>query len=196
MATKGGRTRERILDAVRELLATQSYENLSIAAITRRAELTRPAFYFHFSSKGAAVAGLLEDLLDEFVAVAAAWYDHPGDDASAGVVEALEATVELWRANAHLIDALIRATTVDAEASALVGQWTDGLGARAADRLRRDIGGRLPADGPSVTALSTFMVGAMFDAMRRDVRDVLAGARPDPEVLTTLVFVWRRVLSD
>lgn len=195
VTSKGARTRRRILDVVVELLETQSYDAMSIAEITRRAEITRPGFYFHFATKGAAVAGVLEELLDEFVGVAAAWYEHPGDDPTAGVVEALEATIALWRSHVRLLDAMTRASAADPEAASLVASWTDGLTARAADRLRRDIADDLPPGGPSVEALAAFMVAATVDAMRRDVRSLADTGRPVPEVLETLAHVWTGVLS-
>lgn len=194
VTNKGARTRRRILDVVVELLETRSYDAMSIAEITRRAEITRPGFYFHFASKGAAVAGVLEELLEEFVTVAAAWYEHPGDDPLAGVEEALGATIDLWRSHAPLMDAVLRAAATDDEASELVGAWVDGLDGRAAGRLRRDVGARLPPTGPSIDSLAAFMVGATVDAMRRDVRSIVDTGEPTPEVLETLTYVWTSVI--
>lgn len=195
MTTKGERTRRRILDVVVHLLETRSFEEVSIAEITRRAEVTRPAFYFHFATKGAAVAAVLEDLLEEFVAVAAAWYERPGTDPGAGVAEALEATVALWREHARLMDAILRAASTDAEAAQLVDAWVAHLAARAADRMRRDLGDRLPAAGPSVEALAELMVGATVEAMRRDVRRLVATGERTGGVARTLAFVWSRVVA-
>jgi AcrR family transcriptional regulator len=193
--TKGDRTRRRILDVVVELLETQSYDRMSVEEVTRRAEITRPAFYFHFGSLGAAVAGVLEELLEEFVTVAAAWYEHSGDEPLAGVTEVLEATIALWRSHARLMDAMTRATAVDDEAAELVARWVGGLIIRAAERLRRDLAERLPAEGPSPDALAAFMVGATFDAMRRDVRAIVTTGTPDEETLVTLTYVWTKVLA-
>lgn len=193
--TKGERTRRRILAVVVELLEELSFADVSIAEITRRAEVTRPAFYFHFPTKGAAVAVVLEELLEEFVEVAAAWYEHPGADPGAGVAEALEATVGLWRGNARLMDAIVRAAVADEEAAQLVAAWEEQLTERATDRLRRDIGGALPRSGPSVDALARLLVGATFDAMRRDVRAIVETGRPLPEVPEALAHVWLSVVA-
>lgn len=195
VTTKGERTRRRILDVVVELLEESSFADVTIAEITRRAEVTRPAFYFHFPTKGAVVAAVLEDLLHEFVAVAAAWYEHSDADPAAGVAEALEATVGLWRANARVMDAMVRAAAVDAEAAQLVGAWEADLTDRATDRLRRDIGARLPAAGPSVEALARLLVGATFDAMRRDVRGIAETGEPTPEIAAALAHVWLCVVG-
>lgn len=177
------------------LLETRSFGEISIAEITRRAEVTRPAFYFHFPTKGAVVAAVLEDLLDEYVGVAAAWYEHPGDDPASGVAEALAATVDLWRANARLMDAMVRAAAVDEEAAQLVGAWEAHLTERATDRLRRDLGPRLASGSPSVESLAQLLVGATFDAMRRDVRSIVGSGEPRPEVAAALAHVWLRVVT-
>ena len=195
MTSKGARTRRRILDVVVDLLETQSYDAMSVAEITRRTDITRPAFYFHFATKGAAVAGVLEELLEQFVTVAAAWYEHPGDDPLAGVEEALGATIDLWRAHARLMDAVLRAAATDDEAAEIVGAWVEGLCERAGERLRRDVGTRLATNGPSVESLAAFMVGATLDAMRRDVGTIVERGRPAPEVRETLVYVWSRVIA-
>lgn len=195
MLTKGDRTRRRILEVVVDLLESQSYEQISVAEITRRAEVTRPAFYFHFASKGAVLAAALDELREEFIAVATAWYDHVGGDPQAGIPEALEATIALWRSHARLLDAVNRSSAVDAEAADIVTSWIAELTARAADRLRRDLGPEVGAGGPSVEALAEFMVGATFEAMRRDVRSIVDAGVATPGVAATLTFVWARVVG-
>lgn len=193
--TKGERTRQRILGVVVALLEERSFGDVSIAEITRRAEVTRPAFYFHFPTKGAVVAAVLEDLFEEFIGVAVDWYEHPDADPAAGVSEALEATVALWRSNARLMDAVVRAAAADEEAGQLVASWERRLVDRATDRLRRDIGPALPASGPSVEALAGVLVGATFDAMRRDVRRIVETGDPEPEVAAALAYAWLGVVS-
>lgn len=195
MTTKGERTRRRIVDEVVQLLESRSFSEVSIAEITRRAEVTRPAFYFHFPTKGAALAAVLEELFEEFVTVAAAWYEHPATDPAVGVAEALDATVALWRQHARLMDAMVRAASVDDEAAQLMSAWEERLVARATDRLRRDIGAVLPQGAPSVEALAAVLVGATFDAMRRDVRRIVETGEAVPEVADALAYAWLGVVS-
>src|SRR5215471_1580056 len=54
------RTRARILDAVRQLLADESTRELSMEAVARRADVSRLTIYYQFGSR----AGLLEALFD------------------------------------------------------------------------------------------------------------------------------------
>jgi len=53
-------TRSRILEAARQLLATESHTDLSMEAIARKADVSRLTIYYQFSSR----AGLLETLFD------------------------------------------------------------------------------------------------------------------------------------
>ncbi len=56
---RGDLQREAILVATRELLSTNSFENISVSAITARAGITRSGFYFYFDSKHAVLATML-----------------------------------------------------------------------------------------------------------------------------------------
>jgi AcrR family transcriptional regulator len=53
-------TRQRILDAVRELLSSEQSPDLSMDAVARRADVSRLTIYYQFTSR----AGLLEALYD------------------------------------------------------------------------------------------------------------------------------------
>ena len=53
-------TRSRILEAARQLLASESTADLSMEAIARKADVSRLTIYYQFSSR----AGLLEALYD------------------------------------------------------------------------------------------------------------------------------------
>nr|BFE65690.1 hypothetical protein GCM10020063_102160 [Dactylosporangium thailandense] len=51
--------RERVLDALRELLDTRTFDSLSVAEIIAAAGVSRASFYFYFPSKQAALAELV-----------------------------------------------------------------------------------------------------------------------------------------
>lgn len=56
----GPQRREQILDATKELAGERGFHNVSIDAVARRAGITRPVVYGHFSD----LAGLLRALVD------------------------------------------------------------------------------------------------------------------------------------
>lgn len=191
-ATKGDRRRERILDAVRELLQTQSFDDLSIAEITRRADVTRPGFYFYFQSKGAAVASLMEALFPEFMAAATVWYEHAEVDQRRGIEVGMAATVELWRRHAVVMNGMVQAAAVDLHAGRIWEQWVNAFAGRAVPTISSD---RPRArTGPTAEQLAVFLVDATFAAMERDVRSIVTSGFPVHETLETLVFAWTQTL--
>jgi AcrR family transcriptional regulator len=64
-------TRQRILDVALELFAEQGYEKTSLREIAERLNVTKAALYYHFASKEALLAGIVDSLVepaDELVA--------------------------------------------------------------------------------------------------------------------------------
>ena len=61
---RGDARRDALLGALEELLREQSLEEVNVAEISRRAGVTRSAFYFYFESKAIAVMALMQDLYD------------------------------------------------------------------------------------------------------------------------------------
>jgi len=61
---RGDVRRDALLQAFGELLAEQSLEQINVAEISRRAGVTRSAFYFYFESKAIAVMALMQGLYD------------------------------------------------------------------------------------------------------------------------------------
>lgn len=57
--------REAILDALDGWLQASSLDAINVAEITAQAGVTRSAFYFYFENKAAAVAALMERLVNE-----------------------------------------------------------------------------------------------------------------------------------
>lgn len=194
MATKGDRRRQRILAAVIDLLATSSFEDITIAEITRRAEVTRPGFYFYFPTKGAAVASLMENLFTEFADAARVWYEHGGDDQVGALHEGMEATVALWRKHAHVMHGMVQAAAADSHALEIWDRWVAAFVARAVPTIAADAGARLANGGTSVEAVAQLLVDATFAGMRRDVRAVVETGHGASQVIETLTFLWTQTL--
>jgi AcrR family transcriptional regulator len=192
MATKGDQRRERILEVVRDLLGSQPFEEISIAEITRRAEVTRPGFYFYFPTKGAAVAALMEGLFPEFMAAAAVWYEHRAEDQRDALRQGMEATVALWRRHPGELLGMLQAAHSDPAAHVLWDRWVAAFTARALPTVTADLGSRRSDADPQ--ALTTFLVDATFAAMQRDVRSIVATGQPTPGLVDTITRVWAQSL--
>ena len=64
-ATKGDERRSALLEALEDHLRDTSLDDINIADISRRAGVTRSAFYFYFENKAAAVGALYEEMYAE-----------------------------------------------------------------------------------------------------------------------------------
>jgi AcrR family transcriptional regulator len=188
--TKGDRTRTRILEVLEAMLTEAPHEAVTIAEVTRRAAITRPAFYFHFDTLGAAVSSLVERLFEDFAALAGDWYAHAGRSQPESLRTGMTDTVALWRRHAVVMDAVMRAAASDDAASRILDEWIDAFTARAIPVIRADARGlEVPPD-----AVARMLVSMTFDAMRREVRRIVATGTPDDELADTLVAVWSRTI--
>ena len=69
----GDERRREILAAVREVSAEQGVSHLSVSAVTKRAGCTRSLFYHYFCDMDAAVAAVMDEAIEEFIAELEAW---------------------------------------------------------------------------------------------------------------------------
>ncbi|MCW2749254.1 MAG: ethR 6 [Aeromicrobium sp.] len=194
MASKGDKTRQRILSVVAEMLATHTFEEISIAEITRRAVVTRPGFYFYFPTKGAAVATLMEDLFAEFTDVAEVWYDHGDSGEQQALGEGMARTVDLWRTHATVMHGMVQAASADPAAREIWRSWIAAFTARAIPTITADAGSQLDRSEVPVERLADTLVGLTFDAMQRDVRSIVESSQPTEHLVETLTYVWSRAL--
>ena len=107
-------TRERIIDATRELLAREGYPNASVDEVARLADVARATVYYQFGSKKGLIEAVVQDI-----------QRRAGQEAVAGSVEAAdpvdamrEAFVRgswFWAAERPLVHKLTGLAAVDAD---------------------------------------------------------------------------------
>lgn len=143
---RGDPQRARLIDAVLELLHTNSIAELSVMQIAKHAGVTRPVFYFYFASKYAVLAAALGQVWAEFAAARRLTDDLDLTQSPALITRSLTgAAVDVWHEHHALIAAVLEARSSDAalarlwdeltaEASRQVCQVIDVL--KAADRVR------------------------------------------------------------
>jgi TetR/AcrR family transcriptional regulator, ethionamide resistance regulator len=145
--------REAILDALDTWLQESSLEAINIAEISKQAGVTRSAFYFYFENKGAAVAALMERMIDETIVVNE-HFTSRGDAPRQRIYAMLDGLFAMRARHHHLFKAMLE---VRGSSSSVRDIWD---GARAsftdsiAEMIRRDrAAGRAP-DGldPDVLA--------------------------------------------
>jgi AcrR family transcriptional regulator len=104
--------RERILDALRDLLAERTFESLSVAEIIAAAGVSRASFYFYFPSKPAALAELVRRAVGQGHAAAEPWIAGEIDPREA-LRAGIDAGAGLWLANAGVLRAIVESWGAD-----------------------------------------------------------------------------------
>ncbi|MGB3355854.1 MAG: TetR/AcrR family transcriptional regulator [Mycobacterium sp.] len=149
--------RSAILESLDHHLRETGFDGINIADVTKRAGVTRSAFYFYFENKAAAVAALLEPMYDDgFIAsdILTSTADPPHWRIRA-MVEALLDTVEQHR---YLLEAMLDARAAN---PAIRQVWDDAResfvpGVAAMIAAERD-SGRAP-DGPPAEVLAGMLL--------------------------------------
>jgi AcrR family transcriptional regulator len=120
-ATRGDERRSALLLALEDSLrAGSTLEEINIADISRRAGVTRSAFYFYFENKAAAVAVLHDDMYAEgFDAASVLGGDGTVRDR---ISTAIRAIVTGWGQRTHLYAAILDARAASA---AVREQWEE-----------------------------------------------------------------------
>jgi AcrR family transcriptional regulator len=122
-ATKGDDRRAALLEALdhhlRDAGPDASLDAINVADLSRRAGVTRSAFYFYFDNKAAAVAALMEEMYDD--AWDAAELDGDDDEGmQLRVSSAIRAIFRGWSHRTYIYRAMLEAR---ASSPAVREQW-------------------------------------------------------------------------
>ncbi len=105
---RGDLRRDAILDALDRWLRQSGLETVNIAEVAHQAGVTRSAFYFYFENKAAAVAALMERILDETYAVNRSLTSAAGSP-RARVHAMLAGLFDMCERHRHLFQAMLEA---------------------------------------------------------------------------------------
>jgi TetR/AcrR family transcriptional regulator, ethionamide resistance regulator len=149
--------RERILDALRRLLAERSFDALSVAEIITAAGVSRASFYFYFAGKQAVLAELVRRAVGAGHEVAQPWVQ-----AQASPLETLRAGIDggagLWLSHAPVLRAIVENWASDPQLRALwlaqMATFTDATIARIEADRQADPAVAARLDGVDVPALA------------------------------------------
>jgi AcrR family transcriptional regulator len=185
-ATKGDERRGALLAALEEYLEQSSLGDINIADISRRAGVTRSAFYFYFENKAAAVGALYEDMYAEGFDAA----EVLGGDGSVHdrISTAIRAIFVGWGHRTHLYRAILDAR---ATSPAVRDQWEAFQRTYVdlvAELIREERAGGAAPDGPDPNAIATALLDLNDRTLERLVR-APAGFDWDTH-LEAVVHVW------
>jgi AcrR family transcriptional regulator len=150
-------SRERtILDAAAEVFYAKGFHGVGVDELGRRAGLSGPTLYRHFSGKDEILASLLNEAMDELMSATMLVHDDPELDLD----RALRHHLAFARDNRHLVNVYQR------EVRSLVDPWKrafDRRRAQYAERWESLIARRFPdLDEATVAALTQATLGMVF----------------------------------
>ncbi len=188
-APKGDERRAALLAALDHHLleGDGALDSINIADISRRAGVTRSAFYFYFESKAAAVAALSEEMYDGAAAAAA---HLTGDGAPADNIEAMIRTLfDAWQKHHHLYRAMLDARAT----SAAVRQMWEADRLSFVAPLAAMIDDERAAGRASAGVASNALASVLLELNDRMLeRLALGGDLSREDLIDTVVSIWLR----
>jgi AcrR family transcriptional regulator len=184
-------TEQAVFAATEQLLADVPLQDLSVAQIIQRANVSRATFYFYFSSKYAVVIGLLARIMDDVYETMQPFVRRTGDEVAVGALrDSLEAAAAVWSEHRAPLRAVMEHWHAVPELRDLwldvVKRFSTGL-ATGIDRERTT---GLAPDGIDSRTLATVLIWATERCFH------VAGLGVDPdlpnerEIVDALLTMW------
>jgi AcrR family transcriptional regulator len=178
--------RSAILEALDRWLQDSDLETINVADIAKEAGVTRSAFYFYFENKAAAVAALMEQMVDETLAVSDA-FTGSTEPPPVRIQTMLDGLIVMWERHRHLFKAMLEARgaggTVREIWDAATASFVDSVAAMVrADRAA----GRAP-DGLDAAVLASVLLdvnGRMLERL------TLGGALTRAQLIDGTAAIW------
>lgn len=170
-ATRGDLRRTALLEALDEHLRADpeiGLDDINVADLSRRAGVTRSAFYFYFDNKAAAVAALMEEMYDDAFGAA----DLLGGDGALRerVATAIRAVFDGWGRRTHVYRAMLEARATSPAVRERWRAYQASYAAVVADLVESERAAGLAPDGPAAGALATGLLDLNDRTLERIVR--------------------------
>lgn len=187
---RGDRRRTALLEALDHHLRHQdpargSLDSINIADISRRAGVTRSAFYFYFDNKASAVAALMEEMYDESRDAAALLH---GDGTPVERVGAMvRALFAAWEKHEHLYRAMYDARATSATVRELWDNDRESFVPVVAEVIEAERAAGAAPDGIDAAHLASVLL-ELNDRMLE--RLALGGPLGRDDLVDAVVAVW------
>lgn len=185
---KGDQRLAALLEALEQLLAERPIADIGIGDITREAGISRPAFYFYFESKTAALATLVDQVREQMLAIPMVTDERTGDVA-ADVRRSIQIVTDTWLEHRHLCAAMIESASSDPAIRDAWATWMETFIGPTVEYIEGErAAGRAP-DGPPAEDLARTLAWAN----ERNFYRVLTPGPSEAEVdalVTSLSALW------
>ncbi|MDR7277311.1 TetR/AcrR family transcriptional regulator [Catenuloplanes atrovinosus] len=195
--TKGDLRYARLLGVGEKLLAEKPLRDITIDEIARRAQVTRPAFYFYFDSKYALLAALLERVLaTQFDTADRLWINRPAELTPRQACEQhFTEMLALWRRHAVVMREAAEAVRLHTAVERAYGQLLDRFIDAASTQITKERAAGVAPPGADVRALATTLTWMT----ERNLYAAVAGLGPDltdRQRVTALADAWLRAIYE
>jgi TetR/AcrR family transcriptional regulator, ethionamide resistance regulator len=178
--------RDAILDALENCLKETTFEDVSLADIAREAGVSRSAFYFYFENKAAAVAALMERMVDDTFFVNDVFVQADRSPRER-IHIMLDGLFETWERHRHMFAAMLEARG----RSEVVRDIWDGARSGFVDDVASMISAERAAgvapDGVDPTVLATVLLDLNDRLLERLT---LGGSLSRAELVAGATAVW------
>jgi len=182
---RGDRRRTALLESLDHYLRESSLDSINIADISRRAGVTRSAFYFYFENKASAVAALMAEMYDESLGAADLLR---GDASPAENIDAMiRALFSTWDKHEHLFRASLDARATSVTVRELWDSDRESFVPVVAAMIEAERAAGVAPDGVDASALA----GVLLELNDRMLERLALGGPLDREQLVeAVVAVW------
>jgi AcrR family transcriptional regulator len=182
--------REAILDALDRWLLESNLDAINIAEISKQAGVTRSAFYFYFENKGAAVAALMERILDATFAVNDAFTTAvaPPRQRIHAMLDGLFSTCERHH---HLFKAMLEARGSNASVRDIWDDARESFVESVAAMIRSDRSAGLAPDGVDPEVLASVLLEVNDRLLERLV---LGGTLSREQLMNGAAAIWLKTI--
>lgn len=183
---RGDVRREALLAALEELLREQNLGEVKVGEISRRAGVTRSAFYFYFENKPMAALALMADLY-ESSSDATDFLVKAEGDPEVRIRSVIEALFDSVDRTPHTYRALLEARAASETVRELYQQGRAEFADKVAEMIERERVGGHAIEGPDASALARVLLDVNDHAVERHA----IGAGPDRAAhIDALTHLW------
>ena len=180
-----------ILDAAARFLETNEFRDLTVDAVMQGTGMRRSAFYNYFNGRSGLVLRLVAQIEDEMLAASRLWLDDT-DDSITSLELALDASIDVWARNGHVLRALHAASYHDDD---VLQYYRYGLVQTFIDLVAKKLRAERRAERSSVPNPEGRRPRTHHDEHRRPVGgDGRPPGKNPAAVHRTLQFAWLHVI--
>ncbi|MGA5466975.1 TetR/AcrR family transcriptional regulator [Mycobacterium sp. NPDC050041] len=178
--------RDAILSALDEWLRETTLDDVNIAHIAQQAGVTRSAFYFYFENKAAAVAALMERIVDETFVVNDT-FTAMRQPPPARVRAMLDGLFDTWERHRHLFSAMLEARGSSASVREIWDSAREAFVDSIAAMIRADRAAGVAPAGADAEVLATVLLEFNDRLLERLT---LGGTLTPAQLLDGAAAVW------